>query len=153
VRVDGRPGVFFLTLEAASRAAVVAARAAYRLPYRTADMRVARDGEWIRYESRRVSGTAAEFVGRYRGVGEAWMPEPGSIEHFLTERYALYTVRGGIPLRGEIHHPRWSVRRAEAHITSNTVPAAHGIRLPSDEPLLHYASRQDTVIWPLRSVR
>jgi hypothetical protein len=29
---------------------------------------------------------------------------------------------------------------------------AHGISLPDTPPLLHYAQRQDVLIWPLRKV-
>ena len=38
-------------------------------------------------------------------------PEPGTLEHWLTERYCLYTVdRRGRILRAEIHHPPWPLQ-------------------------------------------
>lgn len=153
VRVGSKPGIFFFTLEAASRVAVLAARLTYRLPYRLADMTIRPEGEWIRYRSRRVGKEDAEFVGRYRPVGETFEPAPGTREHFLTERYALYTVVGDRILRGDIHHPPWRLRKAEAHIDRNTIPAAHGIRVLDAEPLLHFSARQDTLIWPPAFVR
>jgi uncharacterized protein len=51
VTVAGRPGVYFLSLDAASRLAVVGARLTYRLPYFHARMRVSRAARRIRYAS------------------------------------------------------------------------------------------------------
>lgn len=50
---DGRPGVWFFSLDAARSLAVAGARLAYRLPYMWSRMRVQRDGARVRYESRR----------------------------------------------------------------------------------------------------
>lgn len=147
VRHGTRAGIWFFTLEAASTLAVIAARTLFRLPYHHARMEVQdRDG-WIEYSSYRREGNAA-FEGRYRPMGTSFEPRYGTLEHFLTERYALFTVlRNGWVLRGDIHHVPWRLQRAEAEIGLNTVPAAHGITLPDVAPLLHYSERQDTLIW------
>jgi uncharacterized protein len=148
VRHEGRSGIYFFTLETASRLAVLGARALYRLPYRLAEMRITRAGEWVHYQSQR-SGGEASFLGRYRPMGAAIQPEPGTLEHFLTERYALFVVlRNGGVLRGDIHHRPWPLQTAEAEIERNTVFSAEGIDVPSQEPLLHYSARQDTLVWP-----
>lgn len=148
VRAGSKPGIFFFSLDAGSRLAVLGARATYRLPYYHADMEIGADADWVRYSSRRRSSSKAVFIGRYRAVGAAFQPPPGTIEHFLTERYALYTVLpGGFLARGEIHHRPWDLQPAEARIEVNTVPRAHGITLPDRPPLLQYSARQDTLIW------
>lgn len=150
VRVGDRPGIYFFTLEAASRAAVVAARRVYRLPYHHAQMQVEESFDWIHYRSRRESG-AAELVARYRPAGDVFHARPGTLEYFLTERYALYVVlRSARILCGEIHHPPWTLRAARAEVDRNTVAAAHGVALPETAPVLHFAARQDTLIWPPR---
>jgi uncharacterized protein YqjF (DUF2071 family) len=153
VRVEDRPGIYFFSLDAASLLAVLGARLGYRLPYYSAEMQIeSRDG-WVHYRSRRKGRSGAEFVGRYRPVGPIFRAERGTLEYFLAERYALYTVLGnGKVLRGDIHHRPWPLQRAEAQIERNTVPVAHGLTLPGREPLLHYASRQDTLIWPPKLV-
>jgi uncharacterized protein len=146
VRHGQRSGVLFITLDAGSLAAVVAARAAYGLPYRRARMRVRRRDGWIEYRSERRDGSAA-FAARYRPRGSPFQARAGTLEHFLTERYALYSVRGGTLVRGDIHHLPWPLQHAEADIRANTVPQAHGIAVPAQEPLLHYSERQDTLVW------
>lgn len=148
VRYGDRPGIVFFTLDADSLPAVLAARMVYSLPYRRAEMQVRREGEWIRYRSRRREGNAA-LSGRYRPIGSVFQAQPGTLEHFLTERYALYTVdEQGHVLRGDIHHRPWDLQPAEAEIEMNTIAAAHGIARPAAAPLLHYSQTQDTLIWP-----
>jgi uncharacterized protein len=152
VRVGDRPGVHFLSLDAASRWAVRLARALLNLPYHHADMTVeARDGR-VRYASRRIRAPRAEFLARYELAGEASVPLPGSLEHFLTERYCLYQRdRRGRAYRLEIHHPPWRLAAARAEILRNTMAAVHGLELPAEAPLLHFARRQDVVAWaPVR---
>lgn len=148
VRVGDRPGVFFFSLDAGSRLAVMGARAFYRLPYHAAEMSEEERDGWIHYRSRRSDGAAAVFEARYRPTGTPSPPAPGTLEHFLTERYALYTVlREGQVLRAEIHHRPWPLQTAEAVIERTTVPEAHGLELPPRDPLLHYSGRQDTLVW------
>ena len=150
---DGRPGIWFFSLDAASRLAVEAARRAYRLPYHQARMRAERHGGWIQYESTRVGSPERPYVfsARYRPAGPVAPPTPRSREHFLAERYCLYAVHDGRLHRAEIHHLPWPVQPAEGEIELNTM-APDGLELPSEPPLLHFAARQDVVIWPLEPV-
>ncbi len=139
----GKPGIWFFTLDAASTWAVEGARLTYKLPYRRARMSVERRSGWIAYESSREG---AVFSARYRGAGDLFRAEPGSLEWFLTERYCLYAVDDGMPKRAEIHHPPWTLQAGEAEIALNTMaPVAQ----PDEEPHLLFCARQDTVIWPL----
>ncbi len=150
VTLDGKPGVYFFSLDASSALAVQGARWLAGLPYFTAAMDVGAEDGWIRYRSRRIDsrGAPAEFIARYRGTGAPDPPSHGTLEHFLTERYCLYTEeRPGRTSRLEIHHPPWPLQRAEAHFTANTMSSAAGIPLPGVDPLLHFSRRQDMVAW------
>jgi uncharacterized protein len=154
VTLAGRPGIWFLSLDAASMLAVAAARGLYRLPYLRARMEIARDGPWIDYRSERHDprGAPATFEARYRPTRDVRHPEPGSLEAWLVERYRLYTVDdAGRVYAGDIHHRPWTVQDATADIRANTMTAPHGIELPGD-PLVQFAARQDVVFWPLRHV-
>ena len=153
VRAHGKPGVYFFSLDANSALAVAAARALFHLPYFVASMNVdEQHGQFVYTSSRQTqAGGVAEFAATYGPVGYAVTPEPGSLEHFLTERYCLYTVDSVSRLRRlEIHHAPWPLQTAEATIAVNTMTDVAGIRLPSQAPLLHFAKRQDVVAWPLR---
>jgi uncharacterized protein YqjF (DUF2071 family) len=154
-KATGLAGVFFFSLDAASPLAVVGARLFFSLPYFFAAMRRATTGQGIEYASRRLlTRTPARFEASYRGVGPVMeASRPGSIEHFLTERYALFTLRGGRFAVGHIHHLPWPLQAAEAEIRVNSVAAAHGIRLPGSAPVLHYARSLEVFLWGLGADR
>jgi uncharacterized protein YqjF (DUF2071 family) len=145
---DGRPGVLFFRLAATSRTAVLAARALYHLPYVHATGTMASDGGTITYAiATRGESPAGRVFAEYRATGEPRAPEPGSLEHFLVERYCLYTTTGaGRLLRADIHHPPWSLQPAEGRIEQAAMlPAQLGVT--DGEPLLHVAGRQDVLVW------
>ncbi len=118
VRVGGRPGVWFFSLDATSRLAVAGARATFGLPYFRARMRCERVGEEIVYASERIDrrGPPATFSGRWRPIGAHRPAAVGSLEHFLTERYCLFAVRRAVVLCGEIAHAPWQLAPAEVQI-------------------------------------
>jgi uncharacterized protein YqjF (DUF2071 family) len=148
VTADGKPGIWFFSLDAASLVAVEAARRAYKLPYFHARMQVDRRGGTIGYSSaRRDAARPFTFEARYSGEDEPAVPSPGSLEHFLTERYCLYAQDEEGVRRAEIHHAPWCLSPAEVTIDLNTMPP-DGIDVER-EPLCHLAARQDVLIWPL----
>jgi uncharacterized protein YqjF (DUF2071 family) len=154
VTIDGKPGVYFFSLDAGNPAAVAGARLMH-LNYFYAWMGVDRRGDEVAYASRRIAPppTGARFRARYRAVGPAYNALPGSLAYFLTERYCLYTVEGRARVsRLEIHHPPWPLQDAEAEIELNTMTAPIGLSIPDAAPLLHYARRQDMVAWLPRAL-
>jgi uncharacterized protein YqjF (DUF2071 family) len=150
VTQGGKPGIWFFSLDASSWLAVAAARRAYKLPYHRAAITAAEHGDRIDYACARVGAERPYvFNGRYRPAGPVAPAAPGTLEHFLAERYCLYAVdERGLLHRAEIHHPPWPLQRATARIELNTM-APDGIDLPDEPPLLHFSRRQDVVIWPL----
>lgn len=156
VDVGGKPGVFFFSLDAANPLAVWIARTAFRLSYFRARMQVDRSATGFRYHSRRVHRGAppASFLATYAPDGPPYRATTGSLEHWLTERYCLYTTApDGDPRRVEIHHRPWPLQPAQAHVEENGMAACHGIDLPSLPPLLHFAERLDVVAWPPERIR
>ena len=151
VTVEGKPGIWFFSLDAASPIAVAAARRAYRLPYFRAHMAAERKEATIAYRSQRASddGPPARLEAQYAPAGEVFTARSGTLEHFLTERYCLYTLDGARRIhRTDIHHAPWPLQAAEAAFAVNTMTAPLGISLPGQSPLLHFARRQDVVVWP-----
>ncbi len=148
VRQGAKPGVFFFSLDAGSALAVEVARALFRLPYFRATMRIRREGEWLRFRSRRVQHGGARFAARYRPAGPVFEATPGTLDHFLVERYCLYTgLLGPRIFRVDIHHPPWQLQRADAVLDENGMAEAAGIRVSAGAPILHFARRQPTLVW------
>lgn len=150
VRVGDKPGVYFFSLDAGNPLAVHAARVWLCLPYFTASMQSARAaGGRVTYRSRRTSGgRPAEFAAAYHPIAAALEPLPGTLEHFLTERYCLYARdHRRRPYRLDIHHAPWPLQLAAADVQRNSMAEAAGLQLPGVAPLLHFVSRQDMVGW------
>lgn len=143
-----RPGIWFFSLDASSRLAVEGARRLYRLPYFQARMR----GR-PRYRCSRVGGRRPHlFEASFEPDGEVFQAEPGTLEHFLVERYCLYTTdESGALHRAEIHHRPWPLQPAEAQVELNTMPP-DGLEVGVRPEHLLFARRQDVVIWPLQPV-
>jgi uncharacterized protein YqjF (DUF2071 family) len=145
VERDGRPGVWFLSLDATNPLAVWAARRFFHLPYHRAEMALADDGRRIDYRSRRGE---ARFEGGYMPTSDVYRASPGSLEHWLTERYCLYARDPmGSLWRNEVHHAPWPLQKAEADLRVNTMLSTHGLTLPGPPGLLHFARRVDVVVW------
>jgi len=153
--VGGKPGVYFLSLDCASVIAVAAARAVYRLPYRRARIAMGREGARTVVRSRRIGPgpLPAELTASYAPVGAPVNATPGSLDHWLLERYCCYAVDRlfGV-LRTDIQHPPWQVREAEVEVRENTLASAHGLPLLG-EPLVHLGLPQDVLFWAPQRAR
>jgi uncharacterized protein YqjF (DUF2071 family) len=154
------PGVWFFSLDAASRAAVLGARAWFRLPYHFASMRmeVARpddDGPVIRFESdRRWPGPrpAGCSLG-YRPRGLVSLAQPGTLEYFLLERYILYARTGDRLLRGRVAHEPYPFQAGEADDLVETLSAAASVPSTRGDRLVHYSAGVAVRIYAPERVR
>ena len=145
---NDKPGVYFFSLDAGNPLAVAGARAFYHLPYFNASMRVRSfaDGA-VDYHSRR-RGATAEFRAAYRSTGERVRADPGSLEHWLTERYCLYAVDARErAYRADIHHLPWPLERATVDIAANTVPDAAGLAVRGPPRLPAFSPSIDVLVW------
>ena len=108
VTAGGKPGVWFFSLDATQPLAVRVARGLFHLAY--LDARIEAAGTvtpsttGAPHASRRRPGRAARALPADRAAVPS---RPGTVEHFLTERYCLYAAdRRGRLLRQEIDHDR-----------------------------------------------
>jgi uncharacterized protein YqjF (DUF2071 family) len=150
-----KPGVWFFSLDAASSLAVAAARRWFHLPYFRARMSCVARGDVVEYASERShrGAPAARFRARYGPVSPARHAAPGTLEHWLVERYCLYAAQpDGRVLRGEIDHAPWTLHDARAEIEVDTMAGAARLELPATAPLLHFADPQRVVAWSPRPI-
>ena len=149
-----KPGVWFFSLDAANFAAVIGARLWFHLPYFHSHMQLVQKEGWICYSSRRIcrGNPQAVFEARYRATGKAFEALPGTLDHWLTERYCLYASFPKGMHRSEIHHRPWQLQNAESDIGINSMTAPLNLDLPPLLPLLHFARLQDVRVWaPIRA--
>jgi uncharacterized protein len=139
VHLDGVPGVWFFSLDANNRPAVLGARLAFGLPYFHARMSLEQRGRTLRFASRRAHSRAApaEFEATWTVGDELPQPEPGSLDFFLIERYCLYSVRAEKLYRVQIFHRPWPLHAARLSSFRSTMIEAQGLPSPGGEPLVH----------------
>ena len=144
----GRPGIYFLSLDAASPLAVRAARRAYRLPYFDSEASLGTDPSGVNHwRSSRLSGPPAELDVSYRADGPPFLAPTDPFTAWATERYRLFTLHGSQVLVAGIHHRPWRLHTAEADVRVNSMADPFGLVLEGP-PRLHLADPQDVVIWP-----
>jgi uncharacterized protein len=148
VKFGCKPGVFFFSLDAGSKLAVWGARKFYLLPYFYAEMLVRSNADRISYSAKRAAASAS-FHASYRAESAVRHARPGTLEHWLTERYCLYAHSRTNVYRAEIHHHPWPLQDASGEIEENSISNASGIELPPKRPLLHFVREITVLIWPL----
>jgi uncharacterized protein YqjF (DUF2071 family) len=147
---DGKPGVWFFSLDAGSKFAVRLARATYNLPYFDAEFRIEIDKSHVNYLSKRTHSHSpyAELEVSFKPNGEIFHSTPGSLEHWLTARYCLYSAnKKGRVFRGEIDHPPWPLQIAEAEIKKCDMTRICGFELNGKPESLLYADSLDVYAW------
>jgi uncharacterized protein YqjF (DUF2071 family) len=152
VERDGKPGVWFLSLDAANPLAVWAARRFFHLPYWHARMALTSASGEYRFRSERRGDPATKFTAHYGPTSPAYGARPGTLESFLVERYCLYCQEtGGSLYRAEVHHAPWPLQDAAGQVEADALLNTHGLRVRG-APLLHFSRGVDVVVWPLAKV-
>ncbi len=158
VHRNGRdPGVWFFSLDAANALAVVLARSLFCLPYHKARMTLtpSPDGSEIAYRSERLwpgpLPATSEITARL-GPEIPAPSLPGTLDHFLIERYLLYTTRRGRLLSGQVHHNPYPVQTARILSLKESLVAATGLIRPETDPLVHFSSGVNVKIFGLNAL-
>ncbi|MEC7352772.1 MAG: DUF2071 domain-containing protein [Planctomycetota bacterium] len=150
VLCDGVPGVWFFSLDAASRIAVAGGRMLWKLNYVHAAFEVSTADGRTDYAVKRADGTRSRVS--WREGAELPTSESGSLRHFLTERYCLYSASRGRVWRGGIHHEPWRLREAELLDLDDGLVASAGIEVEGP-PCCMVGGDVEVRGWNLRRVR
>jgi uncharacterized protein YqjF (DUF2071 family) len=155
VHLDGVPGVWFFSLDAANPLAVWGARIGFSLPYLRASMRKKEQEGRIEFTSRRTNAGAPPAVLSAAWTRGARLPEvlPQSREFFLIERYCLYAENASGLYRARIHHRPWPLCSAALLRWESTMIESLGLPTPGHSPLLHaLAEPLHVEVWPPQRV-
>lgn len=128
---QGRRGVIFCSLEASRLASVLAARAAFSLPYFWARTKLIEGNGNIEYTSSRMIGNG-DFRMIMRPGSSPVVGDPTA--DFLTARWGLFTRRFGRTIFLPNHHEPWPLVEAELVSLDDTLLQRAGIPGISDTP-------------------
>lgn len=131
---EGRRDVAFCSLDAQRLGVVLGARAVFALPYMWARMSASREGDVLRYGSRRrwpgPVGAGSSTAVRLRGP----LPDGDPLAEFLTARYGLHTRIGGRLVHVPNTHAPWPLHVAELLELDDGLLAAAGLPGLADRP-------------------
>jgi len=148
---DGRPGVWFFSLDAGSAAAVRVARASWQLPYFWSRMSIERDGDRIAYAAGRRGPRAVGH--EITVVRDGELSNVGEFEHYLTARFTLWNVVAGQLMRTQAEHPPWRLCAATLVEWREDLISAAGLPAPEGEPIVHCSDGTDVRIGVPHRVR
>jgi uncharacterized protein YqjF (DUF2071 family) len=165
VTMQGKPGLYYFSVDAANLSAVWFARIFFRMQYWHSAIQVsgatiqARKPEEpsIRFRCSRLHGPAAlsgaaKFDAVYSPTGEPTRARRGSLDEFLTERYCLYSRNGRKIYRTELHHQPWPLQRATVEIRINSIAEPLGLTLASEPVLSHFSRSLKILTWAPENV-
>ncbi len=155
---DRDPGVWFFSLDAANAIAVRLARGLFHLPYYYARMFLEHEvgADQTEFPTILYAGTRqgpaplpASYAIRARPSGPAQAAIPGTLDHFLIERYILFSSWKNRLYKGRVHHLPYAVQPAELLSLDETLLAATGLTRPDHRPLVHFAKRVTVEVFAL----
>jgi uncharacterized protein YqjF (DUF2071 family) len=150
---DGRDGLWFLSIEAATLPLTIGARVGIGAPYHHADMVVRRDGPEVRYRSRRHGAADVAHDIRIRIGAPLTDPERTGFVDWCTGRWRSWTTQAGLYLASPVEHQPWPLHHAELLALDETITAAAELPPPAGEPLVHYSPGVDARFAPTRPHR
>ena len=150
VHYQGKPGIYFMSMDANHRSAVWAARCGWSLPYHYAKMKMQKQDEQTNYQITRAR-SGIKHSCQYR-VGESAGPsKPNTLEHFLLERYYLFVEHRNQLCRAQVHHQPYPAYAAETLECQDQLLSAVGLKETKGSPqLTHYSPGVDVEIFSLR---
>ncbi len=144
---DGKPGVWFVSLDVPSHLNAWIGRHVFHLAYDVAGMHMTDTGGHIDFVSDRERGTA-QFSADYTAAAGAAPAAPGSLEQFLAERYCMYTLSHEQRLkRADIEHRPWQLRPVDVNVLQNTVLQGDHITVTGQPARAMYADWLENVVW------
>lgn len=149
---EGRPGVWFYSLDCNQWLAAAAARVGYLLPYFDAEMSAEEGSDGlIEYRCRRRT---VQSVSRfwYGGHGVARQAVPGTLDFFLVERYLLFTrdPAGGDISCGRVHHAPYPLLQPNLAAFDTVMLEVNGLPKASGAPdVVHFSPGVDVKTYSL----
>lgn len=135
VSYEGKPGVFFLSIDANKRVSCFVARVISGLPYRYSQ---------FSYEEGNMRSDRLAFSA---AIGEP-LDTKTEFDEWITERYCLYGVQRQVSYRYDIHHLPWPLYKSTIDKTTvlfpHTITTCGSVRVEA----MHYSPGLQVLAWP-----
>jgi uncharacterized protein YqjF (DUF2071 family) len=150
---NGRPGVWFYSLDCNQPIAVWIARHFFNLPYFHAQMSARFRESTIHYQCQRDGNPGLPNRYVWRPGIDASLTTPGSLAFFLIERYLLFSSdRTGRLFEGRVHHAPYRVHVPNVLEFSSEAARQAGFALSGEPVSVLGALPVDVSIFPLKPI-
>jgi uncharacterized protein YqjF (DUF2071 family) len=160
VTLQGKPGVYYFSVDAANLSVVWFARAFFRMPYWHSAIQISgatihaqhsEEGS-IRFHSSRINSPAVIDLA-YAPEGNPERARRWSLDEFLTERYCVYSWNRRVYYRTEVHHQPWLLQRSSVEICTNSLADSLALALPPKPDLCHFSRSLKMLAWAPETIR
>lgn len=143
VHFEGKePGIYILAADTDSLMASLGMRVGQGVPTRTSRIEYRHEDGQLSYVCERPSGAFFQTLCQLGGREGA--AEPGTLDHFLLERYYLHVDRPASLWTVQIHHAPIDGERARVHELEDSLIAELGLPEREGTPIVHYAREVKT---------
>lgn len=147
VKVGGRSGIYFFTLDTDSRLGCWVANRFFHLPYRLAEMEGLVAQKRYDFASRRGAMSfriGAELLGKTK--------EKSALDLWATERYRLFTQAGGRSYEGEVLHRAWPLEEVGALELQDSFSGMLPVKLENGPEAVSYAREINVRFRPFKAL-
>jgi len=144
---NGKPGIWFFSLDASKLLPAAAARIFFMLPYFKASMKFEQNHPLFNFSMTRSGATDVEFKASWQVGVRLRAPDVESLAFFLVERYCAFAVEGSRVFQIRIYHHPWILDEALVKIESSNAISALGLPEPATEPIVHFSESIEAEIW------
>lgn len=136
---DGKPGVYFLSIEAGKLFSAFIAKTLSGLPYEKSTIKRT-DNSYRANHTKKNFSLLADFL-----IGMK-VKHKTELDLFLTERYCLYLEENKHLYRYEIQHLPWKINELELDFLAIDYQI-NDLKLDSNPDLIHYSKGVQVVAW------
>jgi len=144
---DGRPGIWFFSLDASKLMHAVASRIYFMMPYFKASIEFRQEEHRFTFDLHRAGPPEAAFYARWQTGPRLRDPDVDSLAFFLVERYNCFSVEGRRVYQTRIYHHPWILEEAAIEELCSKMMSALGLAEPVADPLIHFSRSLDIEIW------
>ncbi len=139
VKYNGKPGVYFLSIEAGNKLSCQMAKSLSELPYRFSKMN-RKVGNYHSNNLQYSDDFSLDFKISQKII------EKTEWDKWLTERYALFQENKGFINQFEIHHLEWPIKNIEIQKLKIDYPRFNSLMDESPD-LVHYSKGVQVIAW------
>ncbi|WP_257131809.1 YqjF family protein [Bacillus sp. AFS017336] len=155
VKYNGKPGVYFLSLDVSNWVLYTIAKHWFHLSYFPANISSQKIKNIFHFESKRIKSKKEiiQFDCKFETNSNDYLAKEDTLEHWLTEKYCFFSndQKGNI-YRCDIDHTQWTLQNVDLTISINTMCTPLNFRLPNTSPITHFSPGVETILWNIKKI-